>query len=189
MNNPKISLPIFLVSLALASLACSIFVGGPDYPANPLPFSQNDVTNLQTQIEQAMAVGAETGTVTLQITEVQLTSYLIQKMGEQVNPPFTDPQVRLRDNQMQILGKIQRSILTANMSIVLNVTLDENGQPKIEIASADFGPLPLPAGLNEAVSSAIGEAFTGSLGPVATGFRLETIAIADGTLTLTGRTK
>ena len=145
--------------------------------------------NLKTQIEQAITTGAETGMVTLQITEVQLTSYLIQKMGDQANPPFTDPQVLLRDNQMQILGKIQSGIFTANMSIILDVTIDESGQPKIEIASADFGPVPLPSGLNDAISSAIDEAFTGSLGPVATGFRLETITIADGTMTLTGRTK
>lgn len=189
MNTKKNSLPIFFASLILASLACTISVGGPDYPADPVPFSENDVINLKTQIEQAMLVGAETGTVNLQITEVQLTSYLIQKMGEQANPPFTDPQVLLRDNQMQILGKIQSGIFTANMSIVLDVTIDENGQPQIDIASAEFGPVPLPSGLKEAAGSAIDEAFTGSLGPVATGFRLETIAIADGLMTLTGRTK
>jgi hypothetical protein len=32
-----------------------------------------------------------------------------------------------------------------------------------------------------------GEAFTGSFGPVATGLRIETITIADGIMTLTGR--
>ena len=68
--------------------------------------------------------------------------------------------------------------------------MDEvTGQPKIEIASADFGPIPAPEGVNSAVSAIIDEVFTGSLGPVAVGFRLESITIADGVMTLTGRIK
>ncbi|MBI5840411.1 MAG: hypothetical protein HZB19_09940 [Chloroflexi bacterium] len=177
------------ITLALTSLACTIFVGGPEYPANPLPFSADAVEGLRLQIEQAMITGAETGVVTLQIDENQLTSYLTLKLQEQTNPPFTDPQVFLRDGQMQIYGKIQRGIFMANMLITLNVTVDETGKPKIEIASADFGPFPAPEGLNSAISSVIDEAFTGSLGPVAIGFRLETITIADGIMTLTGRIK
>jgi hypothetical protein len=39
------------------------------------------------------------------------------------------------------------------------------------------------------LTAIIKEAYTGALGPVATGFRLETIVIANGTMTLTGRTK
>jgi hypothetical protein len=91
---------------------------------------------------------------------------------------------------MQMYGKINRGMLAANMLITMNVNVDpDTGLPKIEIASADFGPLPAPEGLNSAISAVIDEAFTGSLGPVAIGFRLESIAIADGTMTLTGRIK
>ena len=189
MNAKRIALPVLLISLLLSSLACTIFVGGPEYPANPIPFSPEAVESLRTQIEQAMITGAETGVITLQINESQLTSYLILKLQERTNPPFTEPQVLLRNGQMQILGKFQRGIFLANLSVTLNVTLDEAGKPKIEVVSADFGPFPAPEGLNSAISSLIDEAFTGSLGPVATGLRLESIIIADGLMTLTGRIK
>jgi len=189
MTNKRLALPMFLITLILNSLACTIFVGGPEYPANPIPFSMEAVESLRTQMEQAMITGAETGVVTLQINESQLTSYLILKLQEKTNPPFTDPQVLLRDGQMQILGKIQRGVFAANMAIVLSVTVDENGKQKIEVTSADFGPFPAPEGLNTAISKIIEEAYTGSLGPVATGFRIETVSIADGTMTLTGRIK
>ena len=189
MQPKKLYLPLLLLSLILASLACTIFVGGPDYPANAIPVSTEAVDSLHTQIEQAMTTGAETGTVTLQINESQLTSYLTYKMLELTNPPFTDPQVYLQNGQMQLFGKIQRGVLIANMAVTLSVTVDESNQPKIEVVSADFGPFPTPEGLNQAISSVIAEAFTGSLGPVATGFRIETITIADGQMTLTGRIK
>jgi hypothetical protein len=39
------------------------------------------------------------------------------------------------------------------------------------------------------MTAVITEAFTGSLGPVATGFRLESIDIANGLMTVTGRIK
>jgi hypothetical protein len=189
MKKNKIALPLFLFTLLLSTLACTIFIGGPEYPANPIPFSQEAVDSLRTQIEQAMTTGATTGVITLQITESQLTSYLILKLQQRTNPPFTEPQVLLRNGQMQILGKFQRGIFLANLSMILDVMIDEEGKPKIEVASADFGPFPAPTGLNSAISSVIDEAFTGSLGPVATGFRLENIVIADGLMTLTGRIK
>lgn len=180
----------FLIVLTFAALACSIFVGGPDYPAQIVPISENEVQNMRTQIEQAFIAGAETGIVTLQITESQLTSVIALKLQEQVNPPFTEPQVLLQNGQLQMYGKIKSSSFTANMLITANVGVDETtGLPKVEIASADFGPIPAPEGLNAAISAMIAEAFTGSLGPVALGFRLEAITIANGVMTMTGRIK
>jgi hypothetical protein len=60
---------------------------------------------------------------------------------------------------------------------------------KIDVTSADFGPLPIPDPLKEAITTGIQEAHTVRLRPVATGFRLEPIAITDGTMTIVGRIK
>ena len=90
---------------------------------------------------------------------------------------------------MQVYGKVERGIFIANMLVALNVSVDELGQPKIEIASADFGPFPAPDGLKQSLTAFITEAYTGSLGPVATGFRLESISIADRLMMVTGRIK
>ena len=187
----KISYPtFFFLVLMLASLACSIFVGGPDYPSQTVPISADDVQSMQTQIEQAFVSGAQTGNVTFQITESQLTSLIALKLQSQTNPPFTDPQVLLRNNQLQLFGKIISGPFSANMAITTNVGVDSaTGLPKVEIASVDFGPIPAPEGLNAAISALIEETFTGSFGPVAIGFRLESISIADGVMTMTGRIK
>ncbi len=181
---------LFIVSLVVSSLACSINVGGPEYPAQTVPASPTDAQALRDMIQQAMITGAETGVITLSITENQLTGFMAEKLAQQTNPPFTDPQILLRNGQMQMYGKVTQGWFTANMLITMNVTIDEiTGQPKMQIVSADFGPVPAPEGINNAVSALIDEAFTGSFGPVAVGFRLETITIADGIMTLTGRIK
>lgn len=148
-------------------------------------------------MKRAFEAGATTGVVTLNITEPQITSYLAYRMQsdptfqqtDTKKPLITDPQVYLRDGQMKIYGKTQQGMFTANIGIIINVGVDETGQPKIEIASADFGPFPAPNGLKEALTAMIKEAYTGAIGPAATGLRIETIGITDGIMTISGRIK
>src|SRR5689334_12507471 len=190
MTTKRNSLTILIASLVFSTLACSIFIGGPDYPAQTITPSADEVATMQAQIQQAFTDGAQSGVVTFQITEAQLTSYLALKLQQQTDPPFTDPQILLRNGQMQMYGKVKQGYFNANMLITMNVGVDPaTGLPSITIASADFGPVDAPEGVTNAISAIIAEAFTGSFGPAATGIRIETITIADGVMTLTGRIK
>lgn len=194
MRQSKYALPIFLLTLVLTSLACMINVGGPDYSSlPPVPVSTEYAQSIRDEVQRAFEEGAQTGSITLNLTEEQITSYLATRLQndpslQRNSQPFiTEPQVYLQDGQMQIYGKTQQGMFTANIGIVVSVGVDENGQPKIEIASADFGPLPAPEGLRDSVEAMVREAYTGSLGPVATGLRIETITIANGIMTVSGR--
>jgi hypothetical protein len=170
-------------------------VGGPDYSSlPPVPVSTEAVASIQDEIARAIEAGATTGTITVNLTETQITSYLAGRLQTDPSlqqsdrkPLITEPQVYLRDGQMQIYGKTQQGMFAANIGIVLNMGVDANGQPQIDIVSADFGPFPAPDGLKEAITAMVREAYTGSLGPVATGLRIESISIANGVMTVTGR--
>ena len=196
MKQKKLVLPIFLSILIITALACTIFVGGPDYSnLAPIPVSTEAAGSLKDEMQKAFEAGAQTGIVTLNITEPQITSLLASRLLSDPNmqadkkPFITDPQVYLRDGQMQIYGKSQQGMFTANIGIIINMGVNEFGKPKIEIVSADFGPFPAPAGINGALTTMIDEAYTGAIGPAATGLRIETITIADGIMTITGRIK
>lgn len=186
---------LFFISLILASLACTFYTGGPDYSdLTPIPVSTEAAQSLQDGIKKSIEDGLVTGVVTITITEPQITSYLALRLQsdpslqqENSTPLITDPQVYLRDGQMKIYGKTQQGVLSANIGIIVNVGIDAEGKPKIEIASADFGPFPAPEGINETITAIIEEAYTGSFGPVATGIRVETITIADGIMTIIGQ--
>ena len=190
-------LTLFLTILLLTSLACTIFVGGPDYSSlPPIPVSTEAIASIQDELRRAIEAGAQTGTITVNLTETQITSYLAARLQTDPNlqqsdrkPLITEPQVYLRDGQMQIYGKTQQGMFAANIGIVVNMGVDANGQPQIEVASADFGPIPAPEGLNDAITAMVREAYTGSLGPVATGLRIESISIANGVMTVTGRVR
>lgn len=175
--------------LILAVLACSINIGGPAYPTPAIPVSTQAVGDLNQAIQTALASGAGSGEVTLIITEPELTSYLTNQLSTQAQPLITSPQVYLRNGQIQVFGTAHQGYFIATAALVLNAGVDAQGQLQIAVTSADFGPLPVPQGLEQAATDAIEQAYTGWLGPVATGFRLESITVADGKMTVTGRIK
>lgn len=194
MRQPRYAFPLFLLLLVLTALACNINVGGPDYSSlPPIPISTEYAQSIKDEVQRAFEEGALTGEITLNLTEQQITSYLASRLQsdpslqQNSQPLITEPQVYLRDGQMQIYGKSQRSMFNANIGIIVSVGVDAEGQPDIEIVSADFGPLPAPEGLKDTIEAMVREAYTGSLGPVATGLRIETITIANGIMTVTGR--
>ena len=152
--------------------------------------------SIQDELARAIEAGGQTGTITVNLTETQITSYLAARLQTDPDlqqpdrkPLITDPQVYLRDGQMQIYGKTQQGLFAANIGIIMNMGVDANGQPQIEVVSADFGPLPAPEGLKDTITAMVREAYTGSLGPVATGLRIESISIANGVMTVTGRVR
>ena len=193
MKKP-IYLYLFFSVLLLASLACTVFVGGPDYSDRPsIPVSIEAAESLKNEIRRAFNAGLESGEVVIFITEPQITSVLAlrlqtdQSLQQNSQPLITDPQVYLRDGQMQIFGKTQQGMFAANIGIIVAVSVDENNEPKIDVISADFGPFPAPDGIKDAVASLVQEAYTGSIGPVATGLRVQSITIADGIMIVAGR--
>ena len=127
---------LFFTTLMLASLACTVFVGGPDYSdRTPIPVSNEAAESLKDEIQRAFEAGATTGEVTIYITETQITSVLAlrlqtdQNLQQDSKPLITDPQVYLRDGQMQIFGKTEQGMFAANIGIIVSVGIDENGKP------------------------------------------------------------
>ncbi len=183
----KIRIFLATVVLLLAALACRMNLGGPTPSGQPIPVSTEAAGSLQQQFEQALQSSGQNGQLTLTINETQLTSLLAAKLSSLPDPFLTEPQVYLRDGQMQIYGKAKRGYFEANVGIVLTASIDANSLPLIEVTSADFGPIPVPDNLNKTISSMVQEAYTGALGPLATGFALDSIVITDGVMTLKGR--
>jgi hypothetical protein len=189
MNIRKISLFVGVFALVLAVLACTMNIGGPTYPTPAIPVSTEAAGELQSSLETAVSAGTVSGEITLIFTEPQLTSYLSYKLQAQSKPLITNPQVYLRDGQLQIYGTASNGYFEATSRIVLSAGVDDQGQLKVELTSADFGPLPVPNGLKDLITNTIQEAYAGALGPVATGFRLQSVTISDGTMTIVGQTK
>jgi uncharacterized protein YpmS len=186
----KNKIPVILIMvLILISSACMINIGGPDYPSSTIPVSTEALATMQDQIQTAVITGAQTGQITLFITETQLTSFLASKFDSQVKPFITQPQAYLQNGQIQIYGTAVKGYFEATVKIIMTASINPEGKLVLELTSANFGPLPVPSSLKEVITSLVTEAYTGSLGPVATGFQLESVVIAEGAMMIIGRAK
>jgi hypothetical protein len=185
MSRNKSIIHISLIVLVM-TMACMISVGGPDYPEATIPVSTEALTSLQGQIQTAVAAGTATGQITLFVTESQITSILAENLSSQENSFITQPQVYLKDGQVQIFGTAVSGYFKATVSVIMTASIDPEGKLLLELTSANFGPLPVPDGLKEVMTSLVTEAFTGSLGPYATGFQLQSIVIAEGAMMIVG---
>lgn len=177
----------WLVFLTALFWACTIDLGGPEFIAPPITPPPGAADTLRQAWQQAFTAAAQTGRLTVELDEVQLTAWLAERLAQRPDAWFRDPVVFLRDGRMYLYGRVYRDIWTAGVRIVLTAQVDDQGNLRLLIQEADFGPWPVPEGLREGLSALLDEAFTGRVGPFATGVRLEAIHIQDGKMTIEGR--
>jgi hypothetical protein len=168
---------------AAATLACRLNLGGPDLPPAPV-ISEAAATEAAASWSEALEAAVTTGQVTLILTEEQLTSALAANVAEDEQAAFQNPVVLLRDGFIQIYGMVQQGAVEASMRLVVAPVVDADGRLGFELTSADFGPLPASEGVRGAISGMLSEALSGPLGSLATGFRITSVAVADGELAI-----
>jgi hypothetical protein len=174
-----------LVSI-LAILACQIEVGGPEPPGAVIPTTQGGQDLLSSAWDQAVEAALTTGRVMVIFDEIQLTTFLSSELAEQEEPPLLSPQVYLQEDSIQIYGILDQGPFLANALLVVQPEIEPDGQLSFELTQADVGPLPLPSALKNTISAILTEAFTGTIGSLATGVRITSIAISDGEMAIVG---
>jgi hypothetical protein len=170
--------------LSAAALACRANLGGPTSDASPPSSSPAEATEASQAWEQALAGAGVTGKITVIFTEAQLTSAIATRLASQEDPVLTSPSVVLRDGTIQIFGIIQRGPIEANVRLEITPTLSADGRLGFEVTSADFGPFPASQGVRAGISNMMSEALSGPMGTLATGFRITSVAVADGELAI-----
>jgi hypothetical protein len=171
------------LALASAALACRLNLGGPDLPPAPV-ISEAAATEAAGSWSEALEGALTTGQVTLILTEEQLTSALAANVAADDESAFQSPVVLLRDGFIQVYGMMHQGPVEASMRLVVTPVVDGDGRLGFELTSADFGPLPASEGLRGAISGMLSEALSGPLGSLATGFRITSVAVADGELAI-----
>lgn len=186
LNSTLKRVPGTLLAITMATLACSLNLGGPQPEGDPIPTSQGSAEELLESWKGSTGVGSATGQITVVFTEVQITSYLADRLSRQTDPLLKDPQVYLREGQVRVYGTSNTGPLEAGVQVIIQPIIDEGGSIQFEILSAEFGPLPAPELLLDSLSTILTEAFTGAIGPLATGIRINSIVIESGSITIVG---
>jgi hypothetical protein len=182
----RLGTAIAAVTLALAVIACQIDIGGPDPPGALIPTKVEAASELQEMWQSAVFSAATTGQVMVLLNEIQLTSLLAQRMDASENPPLLEPQIYLRHDSIKLYGITERGPFKAYILIAITPNIGPDGELSFELTTAEFGPIPAPGALKDTVSAILTEAFTGTIGSLATGIRVTTIAVDDGNLAIVG---
>lgn len=188
-SNKLRAAPIILglASTALAVLACQADLGGPSPPGAPISTSGEEAHAFGEMWAGAVeAAETSDGQLRLIVGEEQLTSFFALRLQEQRDPILRDPQVFLRKGLIQVHGVAERGLVRANVLIGIEPVIQQDGSLSFRITSAEFGPLPVPDSIKEGTSTLISEAFAGPIGSLATGIRLDAIAIQNGEMAISG---
>lgn len=178
-----------LIALASASIACNFALGQVKPTETPTPPPPTEtVAAQQNSIEDALKAAATPGEIKLVINESQLTSIVTGEIQKQDDVPIADPQVRLRDGQIQFSATVEQQGISLPAEVVMTVQPDANGRPDFKVVSASIGPFPLPADVKSELETALDEAFTEEIESRAPNTRIESIVISDGVMTVIGRT-
>ena len=122
------------------------------------------------------------GEAIVSISETQLTSLLAAKLNE--NPVFYNGQIYLQDGLLQLFGTYDQGLFRAAFLLAIQPVLNAQGGLGFEVITAELGESPAPDRLLEGASAVLTEAFTGSIGSLATGLKISGVEIADGLMIL-----
>lgn len=181
---------IYLVgaSLIASSLACNLLVSRTQPTPTPtlVPAATEAVKELEQQVQSAATQIAESGKVSLEVTETQLTSVVSTELQKQETKILTDPQVLLRDGQVQLTGKVNQNGLNLPIKIAVAVSANDQGRLAYQVVSATLGPISLPQSMLDQLTEQIDNALAGEMGAQVEDVFIEKITIADGVMTITG---
>lgn len=178
---------LLLGVLVIATIACQMPVRGtfPQQPENAV-VSGDASTQMEDQLATAAAQLQQSGSVTLILTETQLTSYLADQLAAQPEAPITDAQVRLYDGLMEITGQTTLGILTTSVRLVFE-PFTEQGNLRVSIQEAQMGSIPLPESTLNNLAEVINQSLDGLVTLNNQNIYIDSLSITDGSITLTGQ--
>ncbi len=181
--------PAVLAGLALSAslLACQVNLGGSTPPAPTMEVSPDAAGELETEWRSALdQAQTNEGRIVLTLTERELTSYVNLALEERQDPVLEQTQIFLREGVMQVHGVAEQGLLKGNVYFEIAPIVGPDGTLTFDISSAELGPFPMPNTVRENISSLISEGLAGSIGSYASGLKLESVAIGNGAMTITG---
>lgn len=176
-----------------AILACTSGASTPVVPTG-LPSIPTLDPNLSDRFEEAwqkaIVEAVATSHFSVTITEGQITDFINRKNAENQSAAVSDIQVFLRDGQIQVIGQTENNSGNATtLQLVATVLVAEDGKLQIKITSAQLGNLPIPTQLLDSLTKSINDALNGQSTTGTERLQIESIVIAEGYMTITGKIK
>lgn len=178
---------VVLILLAAASLACNLGSLRGEETNTPIPVTTEAVSSLEDPFQEPQDQAVNDQTVTLEITEAQLTSIVAHELQGQDEYQISDPQVYLRNGQIQMVGKLTNRNITVNAKVVLTPEVDSTGSVRLHVVSASLGLFPVPENMVSDLEKFLDKGFANEIESKTPNTRIESIVIQDGVMRIIGK--
>lgn len=192
----SVSANLAAIFLILAALACN-FPGYPQPPATATSMPPGQVTPNSITFEQvfiqAVQQATPDGKFNATVTQEQFTDWLAVRAPQYAQSqnqewPFKNSQATFKDGKVVLYSVLaQKGAPESPVQLELTPAVDANGQFTFRVTSGRMGILPVPDALLGRVTEIIQDAANGQLNQIKGKYKLFTLAVGSGTLTVAGQ--
>lgn len=187
----KKTISLFISLLAFIGLACGLSLpkdtnsGERDQWPTPV-VSEEQAQILEQNVKSAIEQLNANQPVVLIVTESELTSFVKMELARQGVTVISEPQIYLRSGLVQVFAQYKEGNAALDFSATMEF-LVVNGQISVKLQKITLGGFNAPELLRSQAQTAITDQVEPALNQwLANGMYIDSLAIADGTLTLTG---
>lgn len=177
---------LIFVVLALAGLACNFPGSSTNLPPTAIPMSTEEVQNLDDQLKKTLEQPNTAGEVIITLTQDQVNRIVSSEIQKQSDLGITDSSVIMTGGNIEVYGKVTQNSVSANLKVIMQPQIDGNGNPKVNIISMNLGGLPVPDVFKEKVAAMADNALSSYLRSSNSQFKVKSITIGEGQMTITG---
>jgi uncharacterized protein YpmS len=174
-----------MIVLALAALACNLPSQGNLNPTPVVPFSEEEAQQFEQDLQETLVNPQAGSEVTITLEERQLNSYLATRLASQTDQVLSNPRVRLTGGRMEVTVQVKQGI-TVDAKAVVVPTVDNTGQPRLQVESAALGALPLPETVVNQLQEMVDKMLIEILESSNSSFKITKIEITEGKMLVTG---
>ncbi len=189
-------LSIGFAMLLLGVLACN-FPGYPQTPPTNTPAPINQPTLDPSAFEQTFIQGVQAATTdgkfTVTVTQEQFTAWLLVRapeyaVSQQQEWPFKESRATFKGGQVLLYSILkQKGVPESPVQLTLTPMVDPNSEFAIKVNSGRMGILPIPDAILGRVTEIIQDAVNGQLNRIKGTYKLSTLTVNEGSLTVTGQ--
>lgn len=187
-TKPYQTILLLFACLVISGLACKLDAGGPLPPYDPVPVSTEAAEEME-KIVQNLESRHSSSNLAFTLTEIQVSSFLVELLNNRAGFTFSDPQVYLRNQQVEIYGRIDHPYLSADTCFIFRLLPNDDGSMKIYLVYGEIGMFRLPNEWLNGISNVLQEGIKIAQwikGPFSSAMMIETVDISNGMITITG---
>ncbi|MCX7682827.1 MAG: hypothetical protein N2508_12835 [Anaerolineae bacterium] len=170
--------------ILLQAVCCCSAIGGPRPPYTITP-SEGALTRLRERWQQSIQASPD-GSVSLTVTEEEMTALVTELLAGQEDLPLSDPQVFLRDGRIEVYAMVEQGNTASLPGMVALSVTSADGEIEISVEEAQLGPFPVPPATLEEATRALNEALEQGLTAELGNVTVTDIQISDREMSISG---